>query len=1247
MMHCVTDQKLTIFLFICAFSMSFGKFHINVTSKSKVQIVESIQGYYLQNISVQLSEDIQKTSNEEMGIAFMQQMYKKFKYTSSLQDVEKRLARISNQIESRINETHSILNETRKFIEYYYTITNISSFTSSIIPCNERDYILDEFEISNTIINPTNIYIEQPFNIKQVLKKQKVQNKKLKDAIKQKYFLSNMDVLNHHNADISNCNYHNHSLLWSTYMSRIKHKHKNILLLLDHGGSLSKQQFKIVNSIAKQVISVLNDNDNIGLLALSDVYKLPYLLDNCSVHHYKGETYYISSASKNNKQYLYRFINSLTKGTGATNHSLGLKEALQIIKYSKIPSNESIMILYVSRGLLSSLTESKTVLETISKNLEGIKNPIIINTCAVIDESKPIMYETHFLRDVAEQNYSKYKIDNDYNVNRGIMLMVNSTQGVGLAVARFFNTLEDETTMYDLDFQISLPIWDSFSKELILSATVPCGASGEFGVLGMDLLLANLVEDITYYSNYNDYTYAFLINIAGIAIMHPSYARPMSVQGQPNYVDISYLEKADNFNEVRPMLLNQTRGQFQISDKNDTLLYHWRRVSNIYVICIVVKENVMPPKRPYKVNWFPTTNQLVHHRLDIIPTSTLCRHFNQLATMDAGTLYLSASCFQSPTTYIYSSTSSSFSPLTVQKSMAFLKDNTRYLSNPGLREEIRDDVATLAHFLEYLRTQHLEGLKRKYIVRRYVTSPTGVLEMFPGGIISPEFEPTKRTWFLQAVENRFKTILTPPYLDAGGAGYIVTIAYATEHAIVAMDLTFGYIYKLIIDNMPFCKEKQLKCFMMNNHGYLIYHPNLIDPNGHGPIEQQHIIHKESLVANDILNHVHFVKKVLCNNYADGTIQRYYILNTSLDHVLVNAVHGEHSAKYQVAAVEGTNVFIGVVNATNGVVATFCPCNMISRLCLNCNRMEQKECECPCECPLNLDTCTYPNKTLPDNQLCPTVPEQTFSVPREVFLNIEDELKPCIKITCEELSTYEACLGILGCEWCQIDVDGETILANPFCTSIQTCFNGILGSLTPYGDSTERVLDSEDLMGSGYSPIGPVIGTGLAVCLILIFSFICYRSYTAPTVERFYLTSTQENHVRMSDLHISDDYHELDNHQDKLLQDNKKIEPLSPYCVSTGYCRPVTAADSDHGYSTMTPHDESEHLSFAPLEIDSLEDDCTSDAASINTSVSSKQRPTRLLDKNKKNLSTDLQITSLPRNCIIAPVTVHRNMEFTN
>ncbi|KAF5289595.1 hypothetical protein FQA39_LY15042 [Lamprigera yunnana] len=1237
-----------LFLYLHCIIVCSTKISINVASKNKVQL-ENIQGYPLRNVTLKLSEEFNKISDEELGIAVIQNLYNKLKYTKAVQDFDKVITKMSNKLECKLNEAITILNKTKDKIQQFSKFN--TPVYSAVTSCTD-DETDGRFEVISKNFN--NSYMELPTSVNYILEQQRANVDKIKAATKQMYLLSKWDVLSNTQNVNNYCDNRDLSLIWKSYILQNSNSvPRNIMLLLDHGGSLSKRQFQIVKAVAKQIISVLNERDKVGVLGISDEWSYPYLTEQCLMPNQilpVSDSHIISPVSEHNKYLLNRFVNSLSKGNGVTNHSLGFRQALRTIKSSNISNNETVMLLYISRGLLSSLTEAKTVLETILSMINNLDNKIIINTCAVIDESKPIMYETHFLRDIAEQNYTKYNINTTIDSEKGIMLLVNSTQGIGLAAAQFYNVLGN-VNYIENEPTVTLPIWDDIAKDLTISITIPCDLDGELGILGIDLYFSNIAEDITYYSNHQRYTYAFLIDVNGIAIMHPSYPRPVSIKSQPKLVDISHLEKIDNFTEVRQRLLDKKQGNYLLKANNETLRYLWRRVKNWYVIGIVVNDTELAPVRPFKVSWFPTTisSKLVHHRLDILPATNLCKHLNQITTLDAGSLYLSPSCFQSPFSYIHSSLSDSVSPLLIQTYMAYLKDNTRLLANPGFKEEVRDDVVALAHIMEFLRLQHLTGSRAKYIVRRYVVSPTGVVQMFPGGYLPAAVEPTKRTWYLRAVEHRYKIILTPPYLDAGGAGYIVTVAYATQHVVTAMDVTFGYIYKLLLQQMPFC-NKHIKCFMMDDRGYLIYHPNLIDPNGHGPIEQQHIIHKESFVANDILNHKHFVKKLLCNNYVDGTIQRFYRLNISMNDVLANAVHGEHCVKYQVTVVEGTNMFIGIVNATCEVIATFCPCSMVDRLCLNCNRMEQKECECPCECPLNLDTCTHPNRTFMDNPLCTTFPEQSFiknSMIHNKFHN--GELKSCIPVTCESQLSYDSCLGMLGCEWCELDVDGESLLANPFCTSFSTCFNGILGSVTPYGDGISGPSASEDLLTAAYSPVGPIVGSVVGISIMLGLLFFCYRSYNSQSVDRFYFSSTQDNQVRMSDFNMSNGFQELENHQDKLLQDTKRKEPISPYCVSTSYRRPLTAADSDHGYSTMTPHDESEHLSFAPIEIDSLEDDCTSDATSINTSVSSKQAKASLLEGRSKVRIlphlTDLQITSMP-NRIIAPVTVHRNMEMT-
>lgn len=85
-------------------------------------------------------------------------------------------------------------------------------------------------------------------------------------------------------------------------------------------------------------------------------------------------------------------------------------------------------IIYVSRGLLSEITEAKQVLATIMNGIHHVEqtmesstqagrstlvNPIQINAVALMEPGKLVMWETQFLQDVASQNFSKHKLTTD------------------------------------------------------------------------------------------------------------------------------------------------------------------------------------------------------------------------------------------------------------------------------------------------------------------------------------------------------------------------------------------------------------------------------------------------------------------------------------------------------------------------------------------------------------------------------------------------------------------------------------------------------------------------------------------------------------------------------------------------------------------------------------------------------------------------------------------------------------------
>jgi len=160
-------------------------------------------------------------------------------------------------------------------------------------------------------------------------------------------------------------------------------------------------------------------------------------------------------------------------------------------------------------------------------------------------------------------------------------------------------------------------------------------------------------------------------------------------------------------------------------------------------------------------------------------------------------------------------------------------------------------------------------------------------------------------------------------------------------------------------------------------------------------------------------------------------------------------------------------------------------------------------------------------------------------------------------------------------------------------------------------------------------VGPVAGGILALVLILGIILFCYRLRSVQSgVEHQCLhLHTSPDTLRMTHIEGDPEPMELDqtkNNLDCLVRD--KVAPISPYRVSTNYRRPP-GGDSDHGYSTMTPHDDSEQQTFAsePLLV-----------------VGNNVEPDLNRPSNIGVLSPTTYLGS-PHH-VLAPVTVHRDME---
>lgn len=1032
--------------------------------------------------------------------------------------------------------------------------------------------------------------------------------------VKRQYFLSHMDY-----ATDRDCAVMPQSNLRLLYHKVVHPDPKLVVFIIDNNMISNSLQYAI--KVAKETAYALQSTDLIALkvINMTDFVKFE---DTCNAYGMSD----LGNATDNNKLLLREYLSTLDVATTSLSPLIINEELKNLLTQKSLPKHKLFILLSDTKVL-----KNETWLKIFPYSTKKDEH---------MNFALALIYENQVNRNGSLGILHIDKWHTHSNNHSVMRLHINESVVVG-QVASAFISLLPPAKFDNKIIRIEGPVWEATERDFMVSLVLPTLN----GVLGLDLYWSDLAEDIIYFKG-NQKKRAFVMDFSGKVLMHTFFPRPETATEKIKFTTLDNIESYKFTNNVKEEMLSNSPGKLALFDENsnNTVTYSWKWVEDLYIVCVVSEDADDSDSKKAKIYFTKRIKEILFHRLDLFPPKTgkMCRHFKQVATIEQGTVYLSPSSFQSPFTYLYDMGDGQEAVTYMQNYLAYLKSVAHgLLSNPGLKSEIQQDVGYLNSILSFYKRQHLHGAYSKYVVRRYAVTESGVLVMYPGTVLEYDYEPVRRPWYTYALENPDKIILTPPNLDVGGAGYVVSISYTVKSSyypttVVSMDVTMGFLYKLIIDSMPLCAKSYVKCFIMNNRGYLVSHPGLMDPNSSGPIEQQHITHKESMIAIDMLNHKGFVTKRLCNNFYDKTIQRFYEFNTSLTNVLSNVVSGDHCVHYYIASIPGTNAFIGLVNASCSVGA-FCPCSMVDRLCLNCNRMEQTECECPCECSSEMYECPNSNVTRfnKDIPLCGMMLENN-NHKSHYFHNFAENLKSCFDFQCETYLTHFSCLGVLGCEWCQIDADGRTPLSAPFCTSQSTCFNGVLGAVTPYGEGTFGHANRDAL--SSYSAIGPIAGCIVTVSLVVAVAIYCYRQnvtsaschnlYIDGPAETWHDTDVQKSHLQ------SDDMHDLSG-QDKLLPAMEIEAPISPYRVVTGYRRAHTAGSSDHGYSTMTPHEDSEATGFSVNDPTILSDDTKSD---VSCPLPAKIKP--------RLKAGDLNVTILPcgKNSIIAPVTVHRHME---
>ncbi|CAB1323923.1 unnamed protein product, partial [Coregonus sp. 'balchen'] len=810
------------------------------------------------------------------------------------------------------------------------------------------------------------------------------------------------------------------------------------------------------------VLNSIDEHDKISILSSAEAVR-SCSLDQC----YKN---YLSPATSETKRKMSAFISNLKASDSPTQHALGFQKAFQLLRntsnITRKLTNTDMVIIYLSSGITSrdaSEHEKRDTLRVVREENRHLNNSVMILTYALMN---------------AEQNSLKYGVPDRsaLPVVKGSMMVLN---------------------------QLSF----------IMTVSRPCYFGNLLlGVVGVDVNLAYILEDVTYYQD-SLASYTFLIDNKGYTLMHPSLTRPYLMTEPPLHTDIIHYENIPGFPVVRDNILHLPLGSQVIAvPTNSSLSWHtnrlrdpskeaynvsytWKLVQDkAFILCIVYVQPEIPVKHLKNLNTAPSS-KLLYHRLDLLGQPSSCLHFKQLATVETKRM--------------------------VEHYTAYLSDNTRLIANPGLKSSVRNEVMATSHVTdEWMTLMEMSSLNC-YIVRRYIATPNGVLRIYPGSLMDKAFDPTRRQWYQHAVANPGLITFTGPYLDVGGAGYVVTISHtihasssqmASGYAVAVMgiDFTLRYFYKVLLDLLPICNQDK---------------------------------------GNKI-------------RYGD----------------LTNLVHGSHCSKYRLTRIPGTNAFAGIVNETCDSLA-FCACSTVDRLCLNCHRMEQNECECPCECPLEVNECTG-NLTYAENRnpSC-EVHQEPLSL-TVMDSSLQDTLPQCINTRCSQRFTSSDCFGVLDCEWCMVDNDGKTHLEKPYCALQKECFGGILGAKSPYMDGM-GMLDEEvaSLNMIRSAPVGPVAGGIMGCIMVLVLAVYAYRHQIhRRSHQHMSPLAAQEMSVRMSNL---DNERDEDSHEDRGIISNTRFiaavierHTHSPERRRRYWGRSGT--ESDHGYSTMSPQEDSEN-----------------------------------------------------------------------
>ncbi|XP_075253871.1 VWFA and cache domain-containing protein 1-like [Convolutriloba macropyga] len=536
-----------------------------------------------------------------------------------------------------------------------------------------------------------------------------------------------------------------------------------------------------------------------------------------------------------------------------------------------------------------------------------------------------------------------------------------------------------------------------------------------------------------------------------------------------------------------------------------------------------------------------------------------------------------------------------------------------------------------------------ESIINTSFIRRYAATSDGFMIIQPAIKLDKNMDINQLNWFKQAAEGGFHQHFSSPWLDESQAGYVVSVSWKvpltnTTFVVVGFDVTVESLYSHTLYNTqkfqnPDCQPENGKdCFLFNEEGNIVaysrmWNSSLDSKNSVGykwrDINMFSVAYRESDFFLYISQLDGFYSKEECYDYRQDNFR--FSQKFSLDYsgkrqsYLLN-----NGTAFSVRRLAGTNLFHGirgVMDETVNFQLCFCPRTHKDRCYLR--RPFDNRCWCPCVYLDSADdNCRAEEPHSVDNWVaCEPQPEvlKIGALDKHKFHDASN----CIGFRCSSLTEQSKCDQNRECRWCEFEQvyfrSNNSRVIFPMqshqCDQLTNCYMRVRG-FSPYAkpryyDSQNQRLAHHSGGSSTTTPIGPVAGGVLASSIVIALAvfLIRHERQRRQMIAMYNANYTSDVNVQMG-AHEVDDY-SLEQEEDDIGYMNPMLHPLPIIAIRNDrrhhHHTRSYATDSDHGYSTMSPHEDSEPNPGA-----------YSDATSVDRSVIEHNSPT---DEESERSST--------------------------